>query len=347
MPAINQYPQLKAADGSDNVNFTQAGSNVTRTVQDKLQDLVSVKDFGAIGDGIANDTAAFNAATGVTIIPEGIYRTNTTPTGPDKAIVFGAQFTGTAPYDAWLPAFGFSTLEVMSDGGQFNALLGAVRNTLPPATLGFPTGVTGYGRNDNAGNTVFGIYAEARQYATTGCVTNEIDSFNHGAAPSPNLPPDRSIGTPQQQPVALTVAAGGDFNSSIGIHIAREGSLPQKFLTGLYTSPDACVTYGLFLDATSTSTYIPLVLKHAVGQIGLQIKGEGTPVAANAWLSYMDGSNVTQFSIKQNGALSFNSALTQSTRGAAGAAQVLPSNPTGYIRFEVDGFTKVIPYYEP
>ena len=42
MPAINQYPQLKAADGSDNVNFTQAGSNVvTRTVQDKLQDFVS------------------------------------------------------------------------------------------------------------------------------------------------------------------------------------------------------------------------------------------------------------------------------------------------------------------
>lgn len=70
MPAINQYPQLKAADGSDNVNFTQAGSNVTRTVQDKLQDFVSVKDFGAVGSPIGSVppdetsalTAFFNSA---------------------------------------------------------------------------------------------------------------------------------------------------------------------------------------------------------------------------------------------------------------------------------------------
>ena len=63
MPAINQYPQLKAADGSDNVNFTQAGSNAaTRSVQDKLRDTVSVKDFGAVGNGIADDTAALVAA---------------------------------------------------------------------------------------------------------------------------------------------------------------------------------------------------------------------------------------------------------------------------------------------
>lgn len=63
MPAINQYPQLKAEDGSDNVNFTQAGSNAaTRSVQDKLREFVSVKDFGAIGNGVANDAAALVAA---------------------------------------------------------------------------------------------------------------------------------------------------------------------------------------------------------------------------------------------------------------------------------------------
>jgi len=31
---------------------------VTRTLQGKLDDFVSVKDFGAVGDGVANDTAA-------------------------------------------------------------------------------------------------------------------------------------------------------------------------------------------------------------------------------------------------------------------------------------------------
>lgn len=44
-------------------SFTQAGTGaVTRTVDSKLKDFVSVKDFGAVGDGVADDTAAIQAA---------------------------------------------------------------------------------------------------------------------------------------------------------------------------------------------------------------------------------------------------------------------------------------------
>jgi len=43
--------------------FIQVGSGaVQRTVESKLQDVVSVKDFGAVGDGVADDTAAIQAA---------------------------------------------------------------------------------------------------------------------------------------------------------------------------------------------------------------------------------------------------------------------------------------------
>jgi hypothetical protein len=55
--------QNTATATADGVRFTQAGTGaVTRTVEDKLRDIVSVKDFGAVGNGIIDDTNALVAA---------------------------------------------------------------------------------------------------------------------------------------------------------------------------------------------------------------------------------------------------------------------------------------------
>lgn len=55
--------ELLSSAGSSLVGFIQSGTGATyRTVQSKLRDTVSVKDFGAVGDGVADDTAAIQAA---------------------------------------------------------------------------------------------------------------------------------------------------------------------------------------------------------------------------------------------------------------------------------------------
>lgn len=78
-PGLDAYIALIASSaGSSNVGFIQAGTGaVTRTAQAKMRDIISVKDFGAVGDGVADDTAAMLAAhtTGKVIFyPEGTYK---------------------------------------------------------------------------------------------------------------------------------------------------------------------------------------------------------------------------------------------------------------------------------
>ena len=54
---------VDAKELKDGLTFLQDGTNARpRTVLSKLKDVVSVKDFGAVGDGRADDTAAIQAA---------------------------------------------------------------------------------------------------------------------------------------------------------------------------------------------------------------------------------------------------------------------------------------------
>jgi len=104
-----------AATSADQVSYTPAGTGaVVTNVQAKLRETVSVKDFGAVGDGVADDTAAIQAAIDAAItttgqnvyFPKGTYKVTATLTIPavnnTKSTFYGSGAVIQATHDGIL-----------------------------------------------------------------------------------------------------------------------------------------------------------------------------------------------------------------------------------------------------
>jgi hypothetical protein len=92
---IKKFANTDTTGAAAGVQFTQTGTGaVQRTVESKLQDVVSVKDFGAVGDGVADDTAEIQAALNANqhvIIPVGQYSVTTLSIPANRTLTINGE----------------------------------------------------------------------------------------------------------------------------------------------------------------------------------------------------------------------------------------------------------------
>ena len=369
---------------SDQV-FIQAGSGaIARSVESKLREFVSVKDFGAVGDGVADDAPAFTnalAASQNVKVPKGTYKLNSSVTVPVNYTLetdYGVTFTGsgsitgsgvirdygvgglgpqrtfnlpeqrltTTDSDA-VTKFDVCRFRVATEGNT-NSIVGAVVQTGP--ANGYPCGLTGYGKLNHDGNQAFGVFGRA-DANSFGVATNEFNTFNNKANPPVVFPPNRAFGITDTIPVTITCAAAGTYQSLIGLHICQEGSEPNNYVCGIYTNADAVTNYGVFIDSTASegpNVGVSIKSKHTSNtSVNLELQSKNpSPHASADFIRCFDSGGLLKFAVRPTGLMRFGSGIDQATVGIPGAASVLPSNPTGYLRVEIAGSTKVIPFYE-
>jgi hypothetical protein len=194
----------------------------------------------------------------------------------------------------------------VQNGPTLNAFIGSViqdgSNGSTP-----PSGIMGYAalRSDGAGARAGFFRADVY---SNGCATTEFNSFNYKGSVASVYPPDRSFGAAGPMPITVTVAAGGTYPSFCGIQICKEGSAPQQYLTGIYTSADAIYSNGIFIDSDATNGPSQSALFKNTGAtasntaIGLQVTGL-TPHASASLIRAYDHAGGELFGINASGSV--------------------------------------------
>tara|TARA_R100000458_G_C8246915_1_gene224659 strand:- start:102 stop:1337 length:1236 start_codon:yes stop_codon:yes gene_type:complete len=110
---------------ADQTAFTPSGTGATvRTIDSKLEDFVSVKDFGAVGDGVTNDATAIqnalNSGAKRIYIPANNYLISTQLTVPTAVTVYG-DGGGTVDFSTKLIYSGTSdAIDISGTSGDAN-----------------------------------------------------------------------------------------------------------------------------------------------------------------------------------------------------------------------------------
>jgi len=132
---------LAGNDGADWIGFDPvlSGSSA-RSAQDKMRDILSVKDFGAVGDGVTDDTAAIQAAINAAytnynktvFVPNGIYKLTGRITITQGVMIDceGSQGTNEAYGTVFVHYSNLSCFRWDGSGVQYTGTGGGLKNCL-------------------------------------------------------------------------------------------------------------------------------------------------------------------------------------------------------------------------
>jgi len=201
--AISTLDTLAASGGSNLIGFIQAGTGATATtVQARLRQTLSVKDFGATGDGSTDDTTAIqnalNAGSGRSVyFPAGTYRVSATLVMKTKTTLLGDGINK-------------SILKLTSGASASSPLL---RNDVQTGTVDvyYDTDLEFYGLtfdgNNNSTRTVELLSISKVQNVTfTGCAVQNNTFIGLAVAASKNVVVSQSYFTNNGRPRPSTTS---------------------------------------------------------------------------------------------------------------------------------------------
>lgn len=233
------YRNIGSSAGAALVGFIAPGGDaVARVVQDKLRETVSVKDFGAVGDGIVDDTAALQAAIdgaaeGSTLwLPAGTYLTSERLTVSRSLHIVGAG------YESVLKAASGSThIVLLIQDTVFAAINGIqLRNFRVDANGGgqLDTGIITL--NNAVGFLVQGVWIEN---ATRTMASSGVNGISASAGSTGGAGP---IGTIRDCTIQNTSKAGINWTSE-SVSVLIEGNTIRD-ITGNGTAPGIQINGG-------------------------------------------------------------------------------------------------------
>jgi len=176
---IDSAFNLTDGDTGNSIPVTASGGTTSRLLAERFADIVNVKDFGALGNGVANDRAAIQLAInkanasggGIIFFPRGEYLVSTSSVAQDEGTCFNLVSGGNIRFlgcgsNASVVKPASNKLEIFAQNGASNLIFhslgfdnsdnGILQNQTKPGTYTVDGGIVGLGNGANAAIRQYG-----------------------------------------------------------------------------------------------------------------------------------------------------------------------------------------------